>query len=99
MSLSVSLSPASFSLSVSVCVCVCVRERERETHTHTERPAAFNLVAINGQSGYKSWPKANSGQIPYSEGAGLARYGHVEWRKEVAYSHHMATDFAKKDKI
>jgi hypothetical protein len=59
----------------------------------------FDLVAINGQFGYKTWPKADSGQILCSEGPGLARYGHIEWRKEVAYSHQMATDIAQKDKI
>jgi hypothetical protein len=52
------------------------------------RPA-FNSVAINGQSGYKKWPKANPGQFHGSEGPGLARYGHIEWRKE-AYGYQMA---------
>jgi hypothetical protein len=25
----------------------------------------------------------------------MARYGHIEWRTEVAYGHQMAIDFAK----
>jgi hypothetical protein len=29
----------------------------------------------------------------------MARYGHIEWRTEVADGHQMAIDFAKKDKI
>jgi hypothetical protein len=29
----------------------------------------------------------------------MARYGHIEWRKEVAYSHQVATNFARKDKL
>ncbi len=59
----------------------------------------FFLVAICSQSGYKNWPKANSGHIPCSTGPGIARYGHIQWRKEVDYSHQVAMNFAKKGKL
>ncbi len=44
----------------------------------------FVCVAICSQYGYKKWPKAISGDIPYSLGRGLARCGHRYWRREVA---------------